>query len=218
MPGDDDDNAHYLDAYLQERLPALGLDYETYGSYVTGLTEDDEADWDEIMELLQASSESHGDDDASWISLKEELQKRQARHEEELAEKMDKQKQERLEEDQERLLQDIALSQQAKEELLHVKPKEIDDAKKALLARFAYDESETYDNDGKMVASGGTSDNVITNKDMAAQVNQEKSKELKQQSGSSKKDEQAKTKQAREDKVRGKEERRKKTTKGERKA
>jgi hypothetical protein len=83
--GDNDsDEHHYLDSFLQERLPALGLDYETYGSYVRGLVDEDDGDtnadvesdnttWDEIMDLLQASSETHCDDSEVWISLKQEI-------------------------------------------------------------------------------------------------------------------------------------------------
>lgn len=65
---------HYLDAYLADILPKLGLDFETYGPYVTGTDEED--DFDDIIELLRASSESHSDDDDSWTDFKLHIEKR----------------------------------------------------------------------------------------------------------------------------------------------
>ena len=56
---------------LVERLPALGLDGDTYGPYVLGTTEGDEDEVTEVVQLLQASSESHGDQE----DVLEDLQK-----------------------------------------------------------------------------------------------------------------------------------------------
>ena len=70
---------HYLDAYLSEILPALGLDVEAYAPYVTGYANDNDEDddgLDELIELLRASSESHGEDDDAWDSFKKEIVKR----------------------------------------------------------------------------------------------------------------------------------------------
>jgi hypothetical protein len=36
------DKAHYLDDWLSETLPRLGLDAETYGPYVTGYANEDD--------------------------------------------------------------------------------------------------------------------------------------------------------------------------------
>lgn len=219
----DDDESHYLDSFLEERLPALGLDFETYGAYVTGLVtamdddDDDEADWEGILELLQASSESHSDDEEVWAALKEEILKLQAEQHQMLKQEEDQKKQERLNEEQERLQQDIALAKKAEEEAIEnsLKPKEVDEAKQALVARYAYDESESYDKDGNLVAKAGE-DKVMTNKDLAVQVTQEKSNAMRQNTGGGKKVEQEKTKKSMEDKKRQKEERRNRATKGER--
>ncbi|KAL7533325.1 hypothetical protein ACHAWF_004456 [Thalassiosira exigua] len=68
---------HYLDSYLSKVLPALGLDAETYAPYVTGYANDNDDDdgesLDDLIELLRASSESHGEDDAAWENLRKEI-------------------------------------------------------------------------------------------------------------------------------------------------
>ena len=78
------DQSHYLDSYLSQALPSLGLDFDTYAPYVTGYANDDddgddETTLDDLIELLRASSESHGDDDEAWCTFREEVVKR--RHE-----------------------------------------------------------------------------------------------------------------------------------------
>jgi hypothetical protein len=73
------DEGHYLDEYLSEILPKLGLDTETYGPYVTGFANEDEdtdEGMDDLIELLRASSESHGDEDASWQDFRNEILRR----------------------------------------------------------------------------------------------------------------------------------------------
>ena len=75
-----------LHSYLNEILPTLGLDPETYSPYVMGcLTvndgdngdEENLEDLDQIMELLCASSETHSDDETGvWDQLKSEVLKR----------------------------------------------------------------------------------------------------------------------------------------------
>ena len=82
---DESMDEHYLSAYLEETLPEIGLDYETYGPYVTGLFpttsdggeednfEDVEEEINNIIELLQSSSETHSDDEQCWIQLKNEI-------------------------------------------------------------------------------------------------------------------------------------------------
>ncbi len=82
-----------LQSYLNETLPTLGLDSETYSQYVIGclansgeeggdslpLPDDGDGQQNEelnqIIELLQASSESHSDDDSVWDKLKSEVLK-----------------------------------------------------------------------------------------------------------------------------------------------
>ncbi|EJK54320.1 hypothetical protein THAOC_26064, partial [Thalassiosira oceanica] len=65
---DADKMPHHLDRYLETALPALGLDAETYGPYLTGSDEGD-VELDDIIELFQASSESHSDDDEAWTKF-----------------------------------------------------------------------------------------------------------------------------------------------------
>ena len=68
---------HYLDSYLAEILPSLGLDAETYAPYVTADNDDDDDhNFDDIIELLKASSETHSDDDDAWANFRKEVIKR----------------------------------------------------------------------------------------------------------------------------------------------
>lgn len=229
---DESDDSHYLDSFLQERLPALGLDYETYGPYVRGLVtndnddsnNDDDDDWDDILELLQASSETHSDDrDAFVIVLKQELQERRAQHWADVERKTQTQRLEKQAEEQAMLARDIELAVKKEQELMERmkisdKGGVVDDAKRLLVARFEYDESEMYGADGNFVKVSAETDSepVLSNKDAAALAHQEKLNQMKSQKTTSKKEEQQKTKQAKLDKVKQKEERRNKTQKGER--
>lgn len=74
--------------YLNDTLPNLGLDAETYSAYVMGCFEninyDDNENDDETLEeslseiigLLQASSETHSDDESVWDELKSQVLKK----------------------------------------------------------------------------------------------------------------------------------------------
>jgi hypothetical protein len=83
-----------VQALLEERLEALGLDVETYGPYVVSLLpatgdslaleEEDTTDatnhldsnaeeWESVWELLQASSESHSEDPSVWTNLQTDI-------------------------------------------------------------------------------------------------------------------------------------------------
>ena len=86
----DSDEQHYLTPYLSKALPDRGLDYETYGPYVTGFADnddDDETSFDDLIELLQASSETHGDDEASWSTFRNEVIQLREQHSEEETQK-----------------------------------------------------------------------------------------------------------------------------------
>jgi hypothetical protein len=200
--------------FLEERLPAIGLDEETYGPYVLGTSEPDELE--EIIQLLQASSESHGEDEAVWEELSKDIL-----HNMKLDDDFRTQKAVDLRELHKTQLEDqLAEEKRKQEEEMKNPPKEepkkpntvVDDAaKKALLNRFAYDEGDDAPAEGE----GGP----VTNRDVATQVNAERSKELRAQKGvKTKKEEQQKTKDQRASKQQDKEDRRKRTTKGERKA
>lgn len=210
---------HYLSTYLKDHLPALGLDYETYGAYIIGLVddEDNDGDWDSIVELLAASSDSHSDEtDAVWSDLKNDIMQQQRIHTaKEVAEKEQALQQKALHE-KERLGKEIELAQQAPSTDCKKKPA-LTDAQRAIVDKYAYDESEVYDKDGNLVPDKANSETVVTNKDVAAQLNMEKAKELRKQNTSSKKDAQMETKQAKLDKLKIKEDRRKRAVKGERK-
>lgn len=96
----DDDNSssnRLLYSYLNDTLPTLGLDPETYSPYVMGCLEtsqeehsnnNDENDILEdltpILELLRASSETHSEDDTVWENLRDEILNRYKTHVSEL--------------------------------------------------------------------------------------------------------------------------------------
>ena len=230
------DDSHYLDSFLQERLPALGLDYDTYGPYVRGLVandiddshkrndDNDNDDWDDILELLQESSETHSDDrDAFVIVLKQQLQEQRAQHWAEVERRTQTQRLEKQAEEQAMLARDIELAVRKEQELMERmkisdKGGVVDDAKRLLVARFEYDESEMYEADGNFVKVSAETDSelVVSIKEAAAMAHQEKLNQMKSQKTSSKKEEQQKTKQAKLDKIKQKEERRSKAQKGER--
>ena len=78
---DVDDEEHFLSPYLSRRLPELGLDYETYGSYCLGAVGSEEEDssceeLDGIIDLLRSSSETHSDDVEAWADLRAEIIRR----------------------------------------------------------------------------------------------------------------------------------------------
>ena len=106
-------------------------------------------------------------------------------------------------------------------------------AKKALLDQYAYDTSERYDNDGNLIVdtggkSGGSGnggkkdtdgEENMSNHAMAQKANMENkalSMKKAQSTSTNKKEERIKTKNAKIDKMKAKEERRKRATKGER--
>ena len=214
------DVSHGLAPFLRERLPALGLDYETYGAYVLPLLladdgddDNDDGEWDSVMELLQASSETHSDDDDAWVELRRDIEKawsehRQKVHEEEVAEALDQKLKLQEQIEQERLrVQDAAL---AKKQQVH-QNKSDDAAKQALMARFGYE-----DPDGD-AGGDGEDDGPVSNRDVARQMEAAKSQAMREHKGVTKRDEQKKTADAKKSKISLKEERRKRATKGERK-
>jgi hypothetical protein len=219
------DEDHFLASFLEEKLPALGLDAETYGPYLLGLLPMEEAallddggrtegadddEWHGVLELLQASSESHSDDMEAWQALKRDLLKR---YQELLADAR-----ERKAEADARLLGAAKLvvasiSDTKKEDKSEKKSSAIDEeAKRVMIARYAYEGDEDSEEE-----EGGDSGNVNANKQAAKQATIEGTKDVRKQNVQTKKDEQQKSKQAKQDKIKLKEERRKRATKGERK-
>jgi hypothetical protein len=211
----EDEDKHVLAPFLTSRLPQLGLDYETYGPYVLPLLTDEEVDedeWESVVELLQASSESHGDDEQAWKDLRVQIEEAWRNHKLALDEQEAEFKQNqatRLQEEIERE-REIAVEAALMEKDRKEKPAvvEQDAARKALVARFAYDipDEDDADNEG-----------VLSNKEVAAQAKLEQAQGLRQQKVTTKREEQQKTAKARVDKANAKEERRARATKGERK-
>ncbi len=211
-----------LTLLLNERLPTLGLDIETYGPYIVALfpISDTPGDsigeelegWDEIVELLKASSELQNLEDSVWEKLRvdlvstwqsyRELQIEQ--HREKLMEK-EQHLQKMLEVERDMALMNAETKSNASAVTLNGSNNNssIDDAaKRALLNRFGYEEDTNVDGGGK---EGGTTDssNMTSTKPQHPPV-------------TTKREEQQKTKAAQQQKVDAKEERRKRAVKGER--
>ena len=98
-----------------------------------------------------------------------------------------------------------------------------DPAKRALLEQYTYDTSEVYDNNGKLVeegasgGGGGGKGGEVSNWAHADKLSREMVQQMRAGHNSSKKEERQKTKNAEVDKMKQKEERRKRAQKGERK-
>ena len=105
---------------------------------------------------------------------------------------------------------------------------DMDPVKRALMERFAYDDSELYDDNGELIVSSGTSSNDAkgkgrggdeteeSNRSIAQKLNKEKAQELRKAQVQTKSEERVKTKNAKLEKINKKEERRKRAQKGER--
>lgn len=230
------DEKHPLFPLLSERLPALGLDFETYGPYIQGvlpnslLEAEVEEEWDSVFELLQASSETHSDDEKVWNELSLDIQSAWEKHLQGLARQATQEKERQEQEFQEKLEKEKKIAEEEKLALEDRKEKataandsvEVDENKRALLARFAYDEDSgeigTSSNASgkKKGTSFAAAAAPVSNKEVAAAAAKEQANLRKQSNTVSKKEEQQKTKVARAEKARLKEERRKRATKGER--
>uniref|UniRef100_A0A7S1VMV5 CCDC43 PWI-like domain-containing protein n=1 Tax=Grammatophora oceanica TaxID=210454 RepID=A0A7S1VMV5_9STRA len=230
------ENDEEFSAYLEKKLTELGLDFETYGSYVMGLVdgeeeEGEEEEQEEVWELLRASSETHSDDDKVWEQFQKEVKeyvvKRKAK--EEAAQQHAKE--EAFEKQKQQLAQDIELAKKQQEAAAEAADgtadgtsEPVDAAKQALLNRFAYDESDTYDKDGKLVdknnKKGGDSADggAMSNREVAQKAHQEQAQQMKSKGGTvSKQTARDATKQAKAQKAALKDARRQRAQKGERK-
>lgn len=233
---------HYLLPYLQEKLPNLGLDLETYGPYVTGifptsstLDDDDHEHNDtdeslvEIVELLQASSETHSDDDGIWETFKADIKDIQQRHFEHAEKTRTEQADLAREADAKRLQKEIEEAKKSEEDRIRQKMENqsndetMDAAKRALIEQYSYD--YTQDGDGNAIGGGDDDDTAAnngggvssSNREHAAHTMREKTAKMKKSNNQvSKKDAREETKKAKEDKKNKKEERRKRAVKGER--
>jgi hypothetical protein len=216
-----DEESHALEPFLTKRLTDLGLDYETYGPYVlpllTEVEEADEDDWEGVMQLLQASSESHCDDDQAWKDLRVDIDATWKKHrdavieseQQELGHKNQEMK-ENLEKDRQKAAEAAILEEEKKK----AKPAEtsnkvVDEAKRAMIARYAFEEDDENEEE---------EDAPETNKQVAARASKEKSAEEKSKHVVTKREEQQKTAAERMGKAKKKEERRERSTKQERKS
>jgi len=221
----DDPEKHYLAPFLQEKLPELGLDFDTYGSYVIGVVdsadqEEDEADG--IWELLQASSETHSENEDVWTNLREEVASRKEEYLRTENEAKEKELALQSQTKQAQLAKDIQLAEEMakkQEEAAEAAPEEVDASKEALLSRFAYDDSEVYDKDGNLVdpaaAAGKSKGGKSKGSTAAASAGEGKGAD-NHKAQQSKADARAQTKQANAKKAAAKEQRRQRATKGER--
>lgn len=217
VASDEQEAVHELAPFLQERLPALGLDYDTYGAYVLPLLTSgeevaDEDEWESVMELLQASSESHTDDDEAWVQLRSDIERvwkeyRDRKSLQEASAALDErmQLQKQIEEERKRISEAASKSPPTAK-------KPDDAAKRALLDRFGY---EDPDEDGK--AASGDAEEPVSNREVAKLMDLAKARAMREHKGATKREEQQKTALARKNKMDLKEERRKRATKGERK-
>ncbi|KAL7517232.1 hypothetical protein ACHAWX_002167 [Stephanocyclus meneghinianus] len=217
------DEAHYLDNYLAEVLPKLGLDVETYGPYVTGYANDDDGvdGLNDLIELLRASSESHGDDDDSWREFREEILRRR----QEFLNGEDSRRERRIielqQEQNSSLQKEIELAQKNQLELEARKQMELESKKLenmsadriALMAKFGYEMEDGSDDEEE---DNEECDKPISNREHAAQQALKSAREQRTVHKQTKKEAQMETKMAKEAQNAKKEERRKKATKGER--
>lgn len=212
---EDDDEVHALAPFLEERLPALGLDFETYGAYIlpllTDAEEQDDDEWASVMELLQASSESHIDDTQAWLGLRRDIDSAWKAHRDQVRLREQQEHDQREHNLKSQIERDREIAREAEAsggERKKISARETtDDAKRALVDRFAYEDDNGNDDD----------EAPVTNQEVAKQREEEASKELRSHKQTTKKEEQQKTKEARLNKVQLKEERKKRATKGERK-
>eukprot|EP00586_Coscinodiscus_wailesii_P011760 CAMPEP_0172515784 /NCGR_PEP_ID=MMETSP1066-20121228/270531_1 /TAXON_ID=671091 /ORGANISM="Coscinodiscus wailesii, Strain CCMP2513" /LENGTH=229 /DNA_ID=CAMNT_0013296961 /DNA_START=55 /DNA_END=744 /DNA_ORIENTATION=- len=225
---------HYLASYLEETLPSLGLDYETYGPYVTGLfpIDEDGADADDegiddIVQLLQSSSETHADDDEVWQSLQKEILKRKKEYDYlETRRKEDDAisgKKIALEKARQALESAKIENTQNLEKKQRAAPSG-DDAKRiaALVEQYGYaDPDEDKDESSAKKKKGAGDETVVNdNRENARQLEKARTANVRHEASKAhqvKLSAREATKQQKADKIKAKEERRKKASKGERK-
>jgi len=267
-----ENHQHHLEVYLTSILPQIGLDAETYAPYITGILPDPEHDNDRpqnldddeeleeelegIIQLLQASSESHCDDTQTWVDLKAAIKCKDAAYRSDLRLARERTNERRKEEIESNTRTELELARNSQEERRVVEAreaqerKEMDPAKRAILEQYAYVESELYDNDGNLIVTpaadadagksgggGGDDDGNATssggdkrgsigkalietdtsNRAVAQKYKQEATQQARATQGPTKQEERGKTKNAKLDKMKQKEERRKRAQKGERK-
>lgn len=251
----DIENEHPLFSLLQERLPLLGLDVETYTPYVLALfpipasptifsmhevndsTNSEIEGWDDVVELLLASSDENLSEEDYGIALTQ-LKNDLIRHWITYQYQQYEQKQSQLAE-QEQNFQKL-LQQERELAVINEMTSaaaicggaddneartDTDLAKQALLHRFGYEDDDVDDdlNTSGLNSVSRSATSKLAGKDEAVNSTATSSlvKSCKFMSSGistapSKREEQQKTKLQQQQKVTAKEERRKRATKGER--
>ena len=225
----------FLNPYLTTQLPSLGLDYETYGPYVTGVVDDVTKEVDtealkDIIELLRASSEHDEDeqDENVWMEFenviieksleeKNKIEEEKAVEEQELAMKM----------------QNVSLSEKAetlarREEEVNstLRGNEMSEERRKLLERYAYENEEEVDesdevnaslnNDAKKGDAVVIQEQKLDNRAVAKQTVLEKNQKIRKEYNESKKASKEASVRGKTERNQRKEERRKRAQKGER--
>ena len=222
---------HYLSSFLQSALPALGLDSDTYGPYLLGLfpleevDETDAIDEEElqnVLELLQGSSETHADQDEAFVALKAELMLRKEQYRMDSKQKAEQLKTEAIKQQEEQKRRSAEEVERLRRTMDEKKTMIGDDTpdkllKLRLIQQYAYDDSIQYDSKGDPIEPENTTVSENINR-----LNKEL--EMKERQAHLKKDSEKTKKTAREEtakqnlmKAQAKEERRQRATKGERK-
>uniref|UniRef100_A0A7S2KZ20 Coiled-coil domain-containing protein 43 n=1 Tax=Leptocylindrus danicus TaxID=163516 RepID=A0A7S2KZ20_9STRA len=224
----DDDGEHYLTAFLQTFFSTHGLDYEAYGPYVTGtittdLTTREEVDeqLNDLIELLQASSETHEDDDDAWnVEFRNGVLDLHSQKQQLILSAVENNNDSNnggtAVVDLVKMAEEIAISETSKQKSNN-NSEEADLAKKMLLERYAFEESD--DDEAGHVEGDGADEGggPIDNRAVAKQMTLEKNQKLRNQFQESKKMSKEASARGKIEKSLAKEERRKRANKGERK-
>ena len=235
-----DSSEHYLASFLESTLPSLGLDCDAYGPYLLGLfpreeedetAELDDDELDNVLELLQGSSETHAEDKRAFANLRAELIRRRAQHRRDLKMKLEHDKKEAKRKQEERRRQEIEEAERIEREKIEMKKKAKEQTaeermlKLRLVEQYAYDDTIQYDADGNPIEpandeneqDGDTTESGNPNRVNAKSATKERHEQMRKECEQSKKAAREDTAKQKIMKAEAKEERRKRATKGERK-
>lgn len=232
---------HFLFSFLQQTLPSLGLDDEIYGPYLLGifpqnenqsLAKIDEEELNNVLDLLQGSSQTHASDREAFKTLGKELLERYEQYwceyrikMEQLKKDAKKQQEEQRRRQETEEFQELAVEENKKERR---KDPEEDLVKLRVIQQYAYDDSITYDANGDPIDTtnenkGREDEALITGKGYRFHSTTNNNNVGKDQQPTPKPGTEKSKKTAREEtarqklmRIQAKEERRKRAIKGER--
>jgi hypothetical protein len=233
-----DTSEHFLFSFLQSALPSLGLDDEIYGPYLLGLfpqdesqmlAEIDEEELNNVLDLLQGSSQTHACEKEAFAALKAELLKKNETYWCEYRKKAEQLKKDAKQQEEEKKKQEIEESELVKRAIEEKKralrkDSEEEFVKLRVIQQYAYDDSIQYDSNGdpidtKHVNTGQgeeVTDTVNLNRVSSTNVAKEHQSIAKNSSEKSKKAAREETARQNTMRMQAKEERRKRAAKGER--